>query len=450
MTRDIFEFQLFLFWLWLLFSCCAAITHRHIRSSCVPSFHENRAFFDVCKTEVCFVFRSEKPFIIMDSTLTSSEPFRCRDREKFYPMLSGIFFDILHEMSQLGSAWCTWSGPDCTFDDLVMFVDQSDKAGGYNFVAGGLLFNLNYRMSNTSIPSVPLLQDELVVVGPRKTVSTIDSLLSPFSARVWGFLMCLFCLALGLRILISWSFARKRFWQHLFGEYNDKTPFMLRYLNRYWSCGFMLSLSILILYYETAVTHFVWDVPPKKRLESWNRNENGEQLAIAHIRNTTQQFVLGREMARTKSISFDFREDLYRELLTGDTVKFVIDYNLFHKHFLGSSNAWTKFTEYTAFESIPPSDAVWYFSQHVPFMQRLAINREIIQLRMSGRLNDIVDRSVGPSNSKWERPLAINRTMFLPLYVWFGTLLCIVLSYNLFCAPKSIRQCENLQGEFTN
>ena len=444
---DIFGLRLFLFC--FLFSCCVAIPPRHIRSSCVPSFQENRTFFDVCKTEVCVVFRSEKPFIFLDSTLTSSEPFRCRDRKNIYPLLRGGFFDILDEISQMGSAWCIWGGPDCTYDDLVMFVSQSARAGAYKFVAGGLLFNLDYRMSNTSIPSAPLLQDELVVVGPRKTVTTIDSLLSPFSARVWGFLIGWSCLAMGLRILISRSFAGKRFWQHLFGEYNDRTPFMLKWLNRYWSCGLMLSLSILTLYYEVAVIRFELDIPTKRRLESWNRIENSEQL-IALIRNTTQQFVLSREMARSKSLFFDFREDLYHELLTGDAVKFAIDYNLFHKHFLGSSNTVYSFMEYTAFESIPPSDAVWYFSEHVPFTRRLAINKQIIQLRMSGRVNDIVERSIGPSDSKRERPLSINRRMFLPLYVWFGSLLCIVLSCSFFRAPKSISQCENLRGEFKN
>jgi len=83
------------------------------------------------------------------------KPFPCSKYKELYKGLKGPFFEIINASDAFRNTLCVWGGTDCQFDDMIDFVRRTTKTGKHRFIAGGLLFMLEYRISNVTIASAP-------------------------------------------------------------------------------------------------------------------------------------------------------------------------------------------------------------------------------------------------------------------------------------------------------
>ena len=441
-----------------LLVCCSA--HVEPKRECLPSFKTHPERFNMCKTEICVIFRVEKPFVFLDPGMTSSDherPFRCRLRKKAYPKLEGIFFNTLDSVDTLSDAWCMWAGPNCPFDGLISFLRDTSEAGPHQFLAGGLLFNLEYRMRNTSIPTVPLVHDEIQVVG-RNVGSQVNLssawkvVLSPFTKAVWIFLVC--CLiAMGiLRVLISFMFGRERLIRHIFGEYDDdETSPDVKRCNRYWMNGLRLFFIITILFYELALVSVVLDQREKTPIAQL------DPINFARIRNTTEDYIFRKLMPKAPpaaGILVDDLDELYDKL--GDKSNdyyLTVSYRLFNRYmFQVNSTLCRNLQVYDTDKRLPTLDGVWFMSSNIPPATRDKINREIIVLRENGTMFKLIRGWVQPQEpncrSEVGMPIAV---IALPMLVLPGVifmfLACFMIGKFAWLEIHRRRKLAAVQGK---
>ena len=382
----------------VLLVCCSA--HVEPKLECLPSFKTHPERFEICKTEICIVFRTEKPFVFLDPRMTSTDqerPFRCRVRKKTYPRLKGIFFRTLDEMETLTDAWCMWAGPNCPFDGLITFLHNTTEAGPHQFLAGGLLFNLVYRMRNTTIPTVPIVHDQIVVLG-RNMVAQMNIrsawkiVLSPFTKAVWIFLVCCLIAMAVLRVLISFMFGRRRLIRHIFGEYNTETSEDVERFNRYWMNGLSLFFILGILYYELALVSVVLGEREKTPIAKLDPTK------FAIIRNTTEDYMFRKLMPNAPpgaGLLVDDGDGLFNALTQKNGYRFTVYYRLFQNYFFQkNSTVCRDFQVYDTDQSLPTLDGVWFMSSNIPEVTRDKINTEIIDLRENGRISELIGTEV--------------------------------------------------------
>lgn len=251
---------------------------------CVTLFEKNEQEFEICKSKPCIIFRSEVPFIWIDELRMNSteqqKPFPCAKYSQIYEDLYGPFFEIVNKIPALSDAQCVWGGTDCSYDDKINFVQRTSENREYRFIAGGLLFNLEYRMSKHAVPSVPLMSDKTVVIGPRNDdrvswKSAWDALWRPFTTKAWAMLIFTLLSVVFLRVWISYHFTTPFTWQHfrdnLLGDYihantamyprrrrsgssiaRHRDPAELRRLNSYTTNGVKMLFILVLLYYEVS------------------------------------------------------------------------------------------------------------------------------------------------------------------------------------------------------
>lgn len=307
-------------------------------SKCVSLFFQNNTRFKACETKKCFLFRYEKPFVFLDEKMKLEEhqaPFKCRDRKKVWPNLKGAFFDIMDNIPEVEDALCVWAGSkdSCVFDDMVRFLEKTSIEGKHKFVVGGLMFLLGYRVSRYTIPSVPMLENQLNILGPSGDSAGFKEsfriVSRPFTTEAWIFIISIMGAFLLVRIVIALNFMhrldRYSFWSNLFGEYDtvaarrriynhlycescsagnssfdlrcdrcrerreteDERIENLRALNTNWYRATHLSVIIIVLFYEIAVVNFVFarksfmnDFEPSKFVL---RRDTTQEYAFLHM-----------------------------------------------------------------------------------------------------------------------------------------------------------------------
>ncbi len=85
-------------------------------SLCLTRFQNERGHFDRCKTETCFLFLSQAPFIRLDPTMQNEshqQLFPCKSPMKFFPELDGVAFKI-HQALNVDDTLCVWAGAECS------------------------------------------------------------------------------------------------------------------------------------------------------------------------------------------------------------------------------------------------------------------------------------------------------------------------------------------------
>lgn len=142
---------------------------------CVSIFNISQppSSFDICRTKNCFILRKELPYDILDdakSTHFHARPFLCSDYgTQFSGGITGAFFDVIVKVPALKDAYCVWGGNDdvCSFNGMLKFLKHSAEEGNeHRWIARGLLFVLEYRISPSTIPSATLIEDQFRIIGP--------------------------------------------------------------------------------------------------------------------------------------------------------------------------------------------------------------------------------------------------------------------------------------------
>ncbi len=173
-------------------------------SICVASFWTDSHWFNVCRTQLCFLFQFEAPHILPSKKLKAENPrhFRCSSR-KLHPSRDGVFFDVLRHVadhepegakSSIRDAYCIYSGPNCTFDDEVSFLENTVAVSGdnnYNFILGGRVMFMPNRRAENIEQSAPIFTDSMVLIYRRRKqlhkpfTEAWEKVLKPFKPDSW-------------------------------------------------------------------------------------------------------------------------------------------------------------------------------------------------------------------------------------------------------------------------
>ena len=252
------------------------------KTRCVTSFWSDRKLFDVCRTELCFIFQFESPYVFPSKKLAieKARPFRCSSRETLYPGLGGVFFDVLNEVSEreaesvrssVGSAYCIYSGPHCTFDDQVSFLDNAVAVGGgYQFIVGGRVMFMPNRRTDNIIQSAHIFTDSMVLMHRRKMAQNsikvaIRNVFKPFKFGSW----IVGIIFLAIIIVLVMAFA-KCFWYM-----GENQPNILTWLingvpgvnaeqKMAWNLlvlSFTIFVTIVLILYELAIAFSIFHRP---------------------------------------------------------------------------------------------------------------------------------------------------------------------------------------------
>ncbi len=190
---------------------------------CVSSFRKAAHQFEICKTRLCFVILTEKPYVLHEPGLPTpqSRPFKCLG----YSNYSGVFFDVVKETSksvpEVQEAMCIYGGPSCSFDNSLRFIEEAVQVNPkYRFIAGGFFLFMPHRRTSNTIHSQPWLSERMVVLvrqdsAKRSFKFAWKQVFQPYSREGWGILLglvCLFCIALGIH---AYRFSQARTFHEL-------------------------------------------------------------------------------------------------------------------------------------------------------------------------------------------------------------------------------------------
>jgi len=317
---------------------------------------------------------------------------------------------------------------------------------------------LKYRMSIYSIPSAPLLEDELVIVGPRVDDNATWSnawaaMWRPFTTKAWLMLIMTILFVLFLRVWVSYFFTEKspkfkwsQFRDNFIGDYDDlkgarnrqiRAPkhhnrMEAKRLNTYLSNGLGIFFVITILYYEIAVVDFIFE----GRVDALSSIDPSK---FAITSNSTMDRVFQQKYAddakckapcwkQVKNIS-----EAYATVTNKNTKhSFTAVYETFNRHTFREDTDLCKKIQVLEYPAINRRFAgVMFYSSSIPVERRMFIDQEIVLLREQGKLREIVHRKTGESlPAKCETTGSISVLLLsLPLFLFPGPIFAVVFFY---------------------
>ncbi len=394
---------------------------------------DNPSMFKPCETNLCFIFRSEKPTIHLDPLMRTAEQqnlFKCRERASIFPLLNGPFFDLLDEIPELRNASCIWGGPNETFDGLVKVIrNVSLGQRPLQFVAGGMLFQMAHRISSGSIPSATMSSSKPVVVSinrpAEKAVSdATKAIVGPFGHGAWWLLCGLILLFVILYVLINYCFLTNcslpstynamlelfvpTHWllQNRIGDMvSDSNSTESRaYLIRVWKRSALLFLVISALLWEIGVVNFVTnDRPYVLRFKLRGMHESTLKRFVVNkagafetmLRNLALPNEIGHNARLRQTVAkFDDVFDTLSETKNGEPrYTFVSDQTALYE--LNNRGLCTKLAMHNSSDRLPDYPTVLYYSTHVGLTTSSTLDIRISRLREEGRIQKFIENSVG-------------------------------------------------------
>ncbi len=392
----------------------------------------NSSMFDKCETNICFVFRDEKPIVNLDPQMRSSQQqnlFRCRDRSRIYPGLTGPFLDLVDEIPELWDSYCIWAGPNTTFDGMVDFVRYvSSGERSLKFVVGGMLFQMSYRISNGSIPSASISGGKIVIVSENRRVrrafsDAMKSIVGPFGQGTWWLLSGFILLFAAVYILINYCFITNtrletmcnamleplvpRHWllgsdiDDVVEKGNERETRL--FLIRGWKAAAMLFFVISALFYEIGIVAFVTD-NIRHVLPFMLRNMGEKKLKKFIVNNGSAFESILRDLALPEALSQNPKPwqtvktfDAVFDTLSGakGAASYCLSSDQTALYELNNRGLCTKLAIKDPTDPIPDYTAVWYYSSHVGLPLRTVLDQRISRLREQGRIQKLMELSVG-------------------------------------------------------
>ena len=404
-------------------------------ADCSSSLRRLRNRTDLKNEEIYFIIHQETPFVIMDPVMTSvqdEEPFLCRHRRRKYPGVGGIFFDAVDEFEPTRNQWCICIGSSsCSREEIITFVGQTKEVGGPVFGVGNLVPYTENYVSETTVITVALVNYRMQVVGigyaGNQLFSAWNTFRSAYTERAWTMFVVTCVLIIMLRVVISACLGKKRIFHHISGMYDENTPSSLIWLNSVWMNGVKLFLTLLlaifVIYYEQSLP----DVPAKHL----------DPLKFVRYRNTIEDHFFGELFPKyiLRVQVFDGTvEQCYDEILNqSSSFNYAISNDLRNKYMFSTrSGLCGKIYVLTSDLKHPSMGLGLMFSNNIPQRKLNTINQAIVRARGSGRLDQIVRKTVGPEGSTCSSPRSINMqqmyfAMFFPALVLLLVLLALII-----------------------
>ncbi len=228
--------------------------------------------------------------------------FPCKDRRIYFPELGGFILNVLNSMPSLDNALCVYAGNHCDADGVLRFVENQTVAK-YRFATSAILFLTPERMTPFTVPTVPILRGDMVIVGPRsesrKRKNVFKTMFSPFDDNATSFVITILfgflaVWAIGTSISI-WPLEWKNFVRHFVGEHDienapdgdgfnkrrDEIRLSIKMWTKTFSLAFKVLLGIFIIFYELVA--FDWIFAERSReviidLQSLNERQLSEYI----------------------------------------------------------------------------------------------------------------------------------------------------------------------------
>jgi len=415
----------------LFISICCINSVRGSSNKCVSAFFtsENRKYFDKCIDNECFVFRSQHPAVLIDDEMTDlkhQRPFLCSENRKLYSGgLRGFFFDIINEMKPLrNSAYCVWAGPDCSFDGLLHFMDESANAGDrHRWISGGILMELPYRMKNNTLPSSSIFENELHIIGPpphSQYTTPMDAwaaIWKPFTLRGWCFILACTLGHLLVRVWMSYEFMKlprtnpvgsfewERFYRRFMSFRREKQDEeseceeKWQRINYFWTFIATIFVAITLLFWEVAVAVQVYEASLEAPIEKIDASR------FSVVQNSTMKHIFatmadpGEQWHGSRSLQESY------DMLSSSSNNYVytLSYEVFNRFEMNQRPERCEYLRLYPFvpsklvpSRKPPSlSGVWYYSSNVQLPRRILINKAIAELKQNGRIIKIINDYAG-------------------------------------------------------
>ena len=190
------------------------------------------------------------------------------------PGLHGPFFQLLKQIDGLESSYCIFA-KNCSFEDTVQFIGNISKLEyPHKFMVGGLMFVTEQRITNHTIPSVPLTEGSFVLLGNREELAHESNsgtyyAWSSFSSSAIALFLLSSIILLFMRALISLTFTTPRTFSNVMSSFwgfsgtkhdaeDEIMHFWLLFLNNLIrNAGSFLFIS-MILFYELSAVNFLF------------------------------------------------------------------------------------------------------------------------------------------------------------------------------------------------
>ncbi len=392
----------------------------------------NSSIFKPCETNICFVFRSQKPIVHLDPLMTTADHllFKCRERARTFSRLKGPFFDLIDEIPELENAFCIWGGRNETFDGLVRFIRNVSRGNRpLKFVTGGMLFQMAHRISNGSFPSASMSNGKLVVVSINRPVQkafkeAMDTIVGPFGRGAWWLLSGFILLLVVLYVFANYCFLANRSLSSMYNAMlepfvpthwllqnsmddlasDDKSKESRAYLILVWKRGALLFLVISALFWEIGVVNFVTNDRPYV-LPFKLQSMPARTLSRFYLNNGSAFETLLGKLALPDTTTRNSRPwkvvqnyDKLYDALT-ETNNGEPRYTLSAEHTalyeLNKRGLCTKLAVHDSSDPLPDYSAIWYYSSHVGQSMRTTLDIRISQLREEGRIRELIENSTG-------------------------------------------------------
>lgn len=436
-------------------------------SPCLTRFQKNRSHFKPCKNQTCFLFLSQAPFIQLDPTMKTEEDqrlFQCKSPMKYYPRLEGISFKI-HQQLNLDDVLCVWTGPSCTFDKVVEFVanqaaDETTKQ--YRFGITGLLAQLPERVSENIVPTVQLFESEVVVLGPSNEFqgtirAAFAQVFRAFETTTWIVLSIFVLLLIILALLVSCVFTRPltpfNVLMNLCGEHKlifdvsehlsrDSDIRRSKSLHRaaviVLGIGFSAFVVIVVLFYEISIVDSIVNQQSPK-VGNLALLSDSALSRYSVLKNSAPERTLRRATdptgSRFKSDSeFPwFRcmvdDECYDKMLDKkDEVKYMVVLEPEGVWNVRERLAYDSIVQYKTRDTLFLFSGGWYLGTSVPLSEQVRINQEILKVKMSAKLRNIIEIDSGLQEKSFgqQKPRISPGILAIPLIFIVGPCLIIV------------------------
>ena len=365
------------------------------------------------------------------------------------------------------------------FDEVVKFVDKkarNESTKQYRFGITGMLAQLPERISENVIPTVQLFSSEVVVLGPSDEFhgtidAAFDMVFRAFESGTWVVLFAFISFLVILALLVSCVFTRPlspfNLLMNLCGDHKfffevsdhlarDNDVRSSRALHRAsvicLGAGFSGFVVIVVLFYEiSVVSSIVNQQSPKVGDLHLLTNEALTQYSV--LKNSSTERTL-RRAADPAGTRFKQDSDLpwyrctedrecYDKVLEKDSnVKFMVAleyeglWNLLQRQVSDS------IVKYGTSKPLFIYSGSWYLGSTVDKSERVRLNREIMRLKLSSKLRDIINSEVDPDSSDFgdQDPRIAPGVLAIPLIFIVGPCLIIttVLAVYGFCMRERV------------
>lgn len=448
-------------------------------SPCLTRFRKEPSYFEPCKTRTCFLFLSQAPFIRLApnmKTEADQQLFQCKSPMKCNENLRGISFKI-HQELNLDDVLCVWAGASCTFDKMVEFVAhhaQNEATNEYRFGITGMLTQLPERISKNVIPTVQLFESEFLVLGPSKedtgTVqAAFNQLFRAFEGSTWIvlsiFVLLLFILALLVSCVFTQPLTPFNVLMNLCGEHKlifdvsenlarDSDVRSSKSLHRsaviMLGIGFSALVVIVVLFYEISVVEsIVNQQSPKvgnlelltdKQLSRYSvlKNSAPEQTLRRAVDPTSSRFKSEKHFPWFRCMVDD---ECYDKMLDRkDKVEYMVVLEPEGVWNVRERSANEKIVQYKTSDTLFLFSGGWYLGRSIPQTEQVRINQEILRVKMSAKLRNIIEIESGLQEKGFtpQKPGISPGILAIPLIFIVGP--CLVIVFLLMLSGICLRE----------